>query len=206
MAILHRYQTVAFALLLLLPILGHAQEQAPRTAPEKGDWSISLGLFDADDGINFGVYRLFSDRLKLGLEVEVSYAGSDSDIFLAEGTINAQVVNWTANVGPSVWWYLTDLGPITPFLRAKTTLGWSLSKVELQDSRLSEEQSSSKSGSVALGAEWFPVRRLGVAGYTGLQFIRTSVKELNTDDTVLLERTRWNYRTFRSGLMVNFYF
>ena len=80
-AILHRYPTVAFALLLVLPILGHAQEQGPRTAPEKGDWSISLGLFEVDNGINFGAYRLFSDRVKLGLEVEVSYAGADSDQF-----------------------------------------------------------------------------------------------------------------------------
>ena len=115
-------------------------------------------------------------------------------------------MNWTLNIGPSVWWYLADLGPITPFLRAKATLGWGLSKVELQDSRLSEEQSSSKSGSVALGGEWFPVRRLGIAGYTGLLFIRTSVEELFTDESVRIERTLWNFRTFRSGLMVNFYF
>ena len=59
---------------------------------------------------------------------------------------------------------------------------------------------------VAVGAEWYPIRWLGVGGHTGLVWQRTDTEAINDNSGNSFEGATKNLRTFRSGLMVNFYF
>ena len=60
-------------------------------------------------------------------------------------------------------------------------------------------------GSVAIGAEWFPLKGIGVSGHTGFQYSREKMDRRNENDQ-LLERTTINYGSFRSSLVFSFYF
>jgi hypothetical protein len=58
--------------------------------------------------------------------------------------------------------------------------------------------------SLSIGAEWYPIRYLGIGAHAGLQWLNESYD--STAGNVIRDRSTTTWGTFRSGLELHFYF
>lgn len=193
--------------LLTLAFLGLILLAAPASAQraESGDYSVAISLFDSDTGTSFSAGRMFGNRLHGSLELIWRNADAEDDAHDIQVGVDAQAIQTQWLVGPTVKFYGTQTGPVVPYLRAKIGYGKSRSDLILTGSKVRDEETSRVEASMAIGAEWFPIKGLGFSGHTGLQFSRESMERLN-ENNGLLERRTDNYGTFRSGVTLSYYF
>ena len=187
------------ALLLLAPV--HGAAQTPENVPGAGVWGVHFTLFDDDGSRIFGVSRMMSDRIKLGLELDLSYVSIEDEV---EGPFGDDVTLEQYAVRPTFTWYGLRNEVVSPFLRGAVRYGWSSAKGT--SSGIREIASQVVGGTAAVGAEWYPLRWLGVSGFTGFQVTRTEEEIISDTDRLVRDRTTWSYATFRSGLNLTFYF
>lgn len=197
---------LAIGLLAAAPVSSSAQQDG--RVPSDGDWSITLLLFNEDGGVNFGLFNMITDRANLGLEVDFDFSAAESDVTTqsGQGAVDGESDNWSVAIGPSLRWYGLRDSPVSPFLRTKVSVGWGGSSLELNDALQRERNDFTVQGSLAIGAEWYPIRWLGIAGHTGVVASRTWTDVLNNAARNDTELRSWNVRTFRSGVQLNLYF
>jgi hypothetical protein len=187
------------ALLLTLPVSLRGQ------GAEKGTWSVGIPLFTEDVGSVLNLGRMMTDRLHLGIELDLRAARLEEDANRPSAGIDAKIENRDFAIGPVLKWYGTDVGPVVPFLRLRGLWGQSSQRVTLIETVVQQDDTTLWAASLGLGAEWFPIRQLSLSGYTGFQY-STQTRERREDDGDQVDRTTENAGTFRSALTVAFYF
>ena len=210
----HRPRTrralLPLAALAALALPGPAElgaQQSRDHAPGDGEWSVMFTLFEPDVVTHLGVFRMVGDRINLGLEADLNWADGEQRVEPDDGIpTRAEGTTWTASVGPTVRWYGSRIGPVSPYLRSRLAIGWGGSELYVNDVRQNEEESVSVNLSLGIGAEWYPVSGIGIGGHTGIQWTRTDTDRRSDSQGTDYDGTTQNLRTFRSGLVISFYF
>lgn len=199
-----RLLSLSLLLLVLAPAAIRAQpSRADSPVPVAGDWTVAASLFTSDTGSVFSVGRMLTDRLSLGLELDLRSTDSEETL-QASVESRGEATSTDHTIGPTVKWYGTRDTPVSPYLRAKVAFGWDDEELFIQGERQRYEDLFRIQASLSLGAEWYPLRFLGVGGHAGFQWLRDTVDSEAND--VARDRTTTTWGTFRSGLELNFYF
>lgn len=185
--------------------LASASPADAQRVPVDGDWSISAQLFNSDLGTIFGLWHMFTDRINAGIEAEIR-SGESSEELDAQVVTRGVATTDLFTIGPSIKLYGMRGGPVSPYLRAKVQMGWERRKLTQNEDLLRDEDFAVKQGSVSLGAEWYPIRALGIGFHTGLQYLRSNGTIVDNLGNLTRERESTTYGTFRSGLEVHFFF
>jgi len=193
------------ASVLLLVLLALVPASLRAQGPDRGDWSIGIPLFTEDVGTVLNLGRMFTDRLHIGIELDLRAAEIEEDPNQPSAGIDAKVENRDFAFGPVVKWYGSEVGPVVPFLRFRGLWGKASQQFTLGDEVVQEDNTDLWAASLGIGAEWFPLRALSLSGYTGFQMSRESRDRAEIDGDQV-ERTTQNAGTFRSALTVAFYF
>lgn len=194
------------ALLLVFLVTSPCVAQSPPGLPLAGDWSLSGSLFTATPASVLGVGRMMTDRLALGLEVNLRTSDSDETIVSTTSNV-ATTGRGTSNshtFGPTLKWYGTRDTPVSPYLRAKVAVGWADNELVIQGDQQQYQDTFTIQGSMSIGAEWYPLRHLSVGGHAGLQWLRDDID--SSANGIVRDRSNTSWGTFRSGLEVQFYF
>ena len=195
-------------LLVCLVAIASTAAFAPLSAQNRadnGDWSVAIALFESGTGTVFSAGRMFSDRLHGAVEVTYRRADVSDDPEALSVGVKANALSGEWLIGPTVRFYGAQRGPVVPYLRAKVGFGNAVSDLTIGGSDLRDQDTFTIQGSVAIGAEWYPVKGIGISGHTGFQYSRETMERYNEND-ILLKRTTDNLGTFRSSLMLSFYF
>lgn len=173
--------------------------------PDKGDWSIGILLFTDDTGTVFNVGRQWTDRLHIGVEVDLREASIEDEVTDVSLGVDTRVAASDFLVGPVAKWYGRSMGPVLPFIRGRVVAGWGDQVFEQAGVERWSDDTFQVAASLGIGAEWFPMRQISFSGYTGIQTSR-AVQERVYPDGRSAERTTVNSGTFRSALSISFYF
>jgi len=192
------------ALTLGTALLFAAPAQAQRL-PVQGDWSIATQLFSSNTGTVFGLWRMITDRINGGVEIDFRYGNSEEDVD-SNVSVTGTAKTWHFNVGPSVKFYGLRSAPVSPYLRFKGSVEWAGAKSTIQNLVLRDQDEFSMQGSVALGAEWYPIRQLAIGAHTGFQWLHTTLDRSENDASIVRDRVTDTLGTFRSGLELHFFF
>jgi hypothetical protein len=187
---------------LALPVTA----QTPPEVPKAGDWSLSGTLFSSTPGSVLGFGRMITDRLALGLELDLRTSDADEIITSSASNVvtTGRATSTDHTFGPTLRWYGTRETPVSPYVRAKVAVGWNDSELIVQGDQQQYQDTFTIQGSLSLGAEWYPLRYLSIGGHAGLQWIRDDVD--SAANGIVRDRTTTSWGTFRSGLEVQFYF
>ena len=178
---------------------------AQAQGPEKGDYSFAVLLFTNTTGSRMEVGRQWFERLYGGLELEVREASIEDEPSDPTAGVRSKVASSDFLVGPVVRWYGEAVGPVIPFLRARVAVGWGDETFRQASEIRYTEETFEVAGSLAVGAEWFPMRQVSFSGHTGLAISRLD-RERILDTGATAERTVFNSGTFVSALSIRFYF
>ena len=193
------------ALLAFLLLAAALPGQLLGQGPEKGDWSVGILLFTNDTGTVFNAGRQWTDRLHIGVEVDLREASIEDDVTDVSLGVATRVAASDFLVGPVAKWYGRAVGPVVPFLRGRLVAGWGDQVFEQAGVEQWQEDTFQVAASLGIGAEWFPMRQVSFSGYTGIQTSR-AVRERVYPSGAKAERTTLNSGTFRSALSISFYF
>lgn len=197
--------TIRSALLASLLLTAALPGQILGQAPEKGDWSVGILLFTNDTGTVFNAGRQWTDRLHVGIELDLREASIEDDVTDVSLGVDTKVAASEFLVGPVAKWYGRAVGPVVPFLRARVVAGWGDQVFEQAGVEQWREDTFQVAASLGIGAEWFPMRQVSFSGYTGIQTSK-SQRERVFPSGAKAERTTLNSGTFRSALSISFYF
>jgi hypothetical protein len=180
----------ALGLALTLSVAGTAAAQRP-AGLEQGKRSISFGLPGDGGSTTFGIWTMFADDLNLGLNLGLNLNSAST-----EGTTTNKTTFFS--IAPALRYYTGALGPVSPFLYGET---------ELSYGKAQQPNNGANTGfglAGGLGAEWFPVGNISIAGFTGLglnaRWTSTTTGATTVKSSILSLGTR------TSGLSINFYF
>lgn len=171
--------------------------------PVAGDWTLAASLFEPDTGSLFGIGRMLTDRLAVGLELDLR--DTDSEETLESNiTTRGQARSTDHTIGPTLRWYGSRDTPVSPYLRAKMAFGWDDDELIIQGDQQQYQDLFTLQASLSLGAEWYALRYLSVSGQAGIQWRRDTVD--SAANGVSRDRSTTTWGTFRSGLALNFWF
>ena len=102
--------------------------------------------------VNFG--RQWTDRLHLGVELDLREASVEEDVTDIELGVDSKVAASDFAIGPVARWYGEAVGPVLPFLRARALVGWGDQTFEQAGQEQYTDDSFRVAGSLAIGAEW----------------------------------------------------
>jgi hypothetical protein len=193
------------ALCLLVTTTGGAPKALDGQAPEQGTWSVGLPLFTEEVGSVLNAGFMATSRLLVGLEVDLQSAAVEQDVNRPTVGFNSRVESQDFAIGPVLKWYGGDVGPLVPFLRLRGLIGWGTEQITVEEEPFRETDTTILAASLAIGAEWFPIRQLSLSGYTGFDYSHRTLERLEFDGD-LIERTGTDFGTFLSALAVTFYF
>lgn len=196
-----RIRAAALSAVLALVLVSPARAQGP----EKGDFSVGLLLFTAQTGTVMNIGRQWTDRLHVGIELDLRDASVHQEVTSVALGVETRVSNYDVALGPVLRWYGTPVGPVVPFLRVRGIAGWGGQKLEQAGAEQWREETNVLATSVGIGAEWFPMRQVSFSGYTGLQASRTKTDRIFPSGEFATQKTV-NTGTFRSGVSISFYF
>jgi hypothetical protein len=204
------YVTAAAVCALLAAAPVRAQEAAPDTTPrtslQKGAWSLSFDVpaYGANAGSgSFGGWKMVGERTNLGLIVGIQVSNRDESM---DGSEYDRETTWL-NSGLHLRRYVGTIGEVTPFLAAGIN-GYAGRSTNRQGTTSAEVRVFGAGVQGGVGVEWFPVRRVSVAGHTGAQIgIFASDDEVETE-TGPREGTQHTLdaTTFTSRLSLQIYF
>jgi hypothetical protein len=185
-----------------------AADTVPRTSLQKGTWSISFvppGYDAIGTRAEFGVWEMVGSRTNLGISLTIGVDGSETEGGGSGGTDASTSVT----LGASVKQYVVAPRDVTPFVLGTAAIGGVYVRRDRDDGY--EDRSRGANGSVraAVGAEWFPTRRISVSGYTGfgLHVTRYDLEQTYPDGKELDgEGSSVSFRSFTSALSVQLYF
>jgi hypothetical protein len=179
--------TISLMTLFVLMTAGSAAAQSSNL-PGEGTRSISFGLPGDQGSGSFGIWTMLNEKVNLGLNLGLGISNSRT-----EGTTTAKGTSFS--IGPALRYYTAALGPVAPFLYGQGDFHYG------KDTLPAPERSDKGFGLTGgLGAEWFPVRNIGIAGFTGLRLARTS----STREPI--SSSSFSFGTLTSGLSFNIYF
>jgi hypothetical protein len=168
----------------------HAQEgRAPAPTPV-GDYVMSFSL-PSGGGPGFGIGHQWSPRTRIQFQVAVDWEQQDTE--LAEGVPSVRTRDLSIEGGPELRIYGLLDRPVLPFFHLTAFGGYEESSLDPSSLRFG--------GEVGVGAEWFPVRGVGISGQSGFRLVRSAPRE-NLSPSV----TTLRGALFRSGLSLNLYF
>lgn len=187
---------------LALPVTA----QTPPSLPTAGDWSLAGTLFTDSPNSVLGIGRMMTDRLSLGLEIDLRTSDADEKITSNASNVvtRGQATSTDHTIGPTLKWYGTRETPVSPYVRAKVAVGWDDNELVVQGDQQQYQDTFTIQGSLSIGAEWYPLRYLSIGGHAGLQWLRDDVD--SAANGIVRDRSTTSWGTFRSGLEVQFYF
>ena len=184
-----------------------AADTVPRTSLQKGSWSLSFIApgYSAGERAEFGAWEMMGPRTNLGITLVIAVDGNDQAGSSGSGTEASTSVSLGANVKQ----YVMAPREVTPFLLGSVAIGGAFSRRDRSDGY--DDSSRGMTGNVraAVGAEWFPVRRMSLSGFTGftLNASRFDVEQTWPDGTEGEgESSFFSFRTFASALWLQIYF
>ena len=207
--------SAAAAALLLLSASARAQDAAteaaadtmPRTSLQKGTWSLSFQapVYGSGGGTGeFGVWEMVGTRTNLGFTLGISVGGVDVD-----GERDQTEAVTRVGVGLNVRRYLVEPREVTPYLQGTASIGGSYQRRDDSDGYEAEDRGVEAGLEAAVGAEWFPVRRMSVAGHTGFGlFARRFEQHQKSPSGAEFDQdgSSLHVRSFTTGLSVQIYF
>ena len=191
-------------LIAVLPL--SATAQTPPQLPTAGDWSLSGTLFDSSPNSVLGIGRMMTDRLALGLEIDLRTSDADETVTSSASSVvtTGRATSTDHTLGPTLKWYGTRDTPVSPYVRAKVAVGWDDNELIVQGDQQQYQDTFTIQGSLAIGAEWYPLKYLSIGGHAGLQWLRDEID--SSANGIARDRSATSWGTFRSGLEVQFYF
>jgi len=177
---------IAMAMLFLGVGLGQAQEA--RAIPEPGRYGLSFRLPEGG-GTGFGIRRIMTERINLGLEITFDYAWAET----RGEPLDLKSSGRSMGIHPDLRFYLRTTGRIVPFLMVAAGIDHAKSPTD--------ESFLGYLGRAGIGAEWFPVDRVSVVGSTGVGMTYSHLER-----TQNRERNNFDLTMFRSAITLNLYF
>jgi hypothetical protein len=211
--------TAAAAALLSLAAPAHAQDvvaAAPAPADsisgnslQKGTWSLSFMLPGGGGSGAVGAWKMISPRTNLGVFAGLTVNRSESDVGTPLGEREVTDSRTLLDVGVQAKRYVIDRDEVAPFLFGSASIG--TARETREDETTYDVRNRVAQGTLTAGAgvEWFPVRRVSVAGYTGLSVhagLSDSEQGLSDGGDVTYDTTFLGAGTFTSGLTLQIYF
>lgn len=210
--------TAAAAALLSLAAPARAQavvvvtesaDTLPRSSLRKGTWSLSFALPGDGGSGSVGAWKMVSPRTNLGVFVGLTAARVESDVESPLGEQEVTDSHTMLEVGVQAKRYVTHADEVAPFLFGAASMG--TVREDRDDETTFDRQNHVTQGNLAAGAgvEWFPVRRVSVAGYTGFSVhagLSGSQQDLAAGGEVKYDSTFVSAGTFTSGLSLQIYF
>lgn len=203
----------AAAALLLLSAPARAQDAeaaadtTPRTSLQKGTWSLSFQapVYGSGGGTGeFGAWEMVGSRTNLGLTLGISVGGVDIN-----GDRDQTDALTSASLGLNLRRYLVEPRDVTPYVQGTVTAGGSYQRREDSAGYESEDRGVEGGLGAAVGAEWFPTRRMSVSGHTGFRiFARRFEQHQEVPDGREFDQdgTSLHVHTFTTALMLQIYF
>lgn len=180
------------AVLFLLHAVPASAQRRPEPLRE-GTYSLAFTIPTAST-TSFGIWRLFSDRTAVGLDVNFNYRSEEHE---AQGRVN-EADGFSVHIGPALKRYFSPERTVAPFLYGAATVGYSQADLRTF-TRNEDREAFDASGALGLGVDWFPLDRLSIGGFTGL------TAGYSTTDRPG-DHQAWSVRTFRSDLVMHIYF
>ena len=159
---------------------------------------------------SFGYWRMRSERTNVGWEIGFGAEQAWSTFETELGNESEQsTTNVAVSVGPSVRRY-TDVGQrVSPFVQTGASVGYGYQRSQHSPGRGSaaEVVQSAHSivfnGSLGIGAEWFPLSRVSLSGYTGVNAGALYATSERSDNSANM----WSLRagTFTTALSFRIY-
>ncbi|TVR50227.1 MAG: hypothetical protein EA421_17525 [Gemmatimonadales bacterium] len=184
------------ALTLLAWAPAGAQAQQPRAdgreAPALvGDYMLSFQLPDGGGpGVGLGFQATTRTRLQFSVRGQWSRVETEDS---ASGT-ESSARNWNVEAGPEIRIYGLQSRRVLPFFHLAGSGGYGES--------VSGDSRTTVRGELGFGAEWFPLRSIGISGQTGLGMARLRDEPTDSGPRV----TSLQAELFRSALSLNLYF
>jgi hypothetical protein len=181
-------------------------EAPPRTALQKGTWSLSFVApgYSGGERAQFAIWEMMGSRTNVGLALELSVSGRDRD----QDGDDVTEASTGAGMGINVRRYAGAERAVMPFVQGGVFGRGGYSRRE-GDSYDADLKMMSVGVEAGIGAEWFPVRHFSLSGYTGARLSTSRYEEEYTgpDET---ERTSSStegaFQAFTSALSVSIYF
>jgi hypothetical protein len=184
------------------------EDSVPRTSLQKGTWSLSFvppGYSGSGERTEFGAWEMVGPRTNLGITLAVGVDGYETEGGGGGGT----EASTSVSLGATVKQYVMAPRDVTPFLLGSVAIGGAFTRRDRDDGY--DESSRAVIGNVraAVGAEWFPVRRMSLSGFTGfvLNASRFDVEQTWPDGKEIDgEGSNLSFRSFTSALWLQIYF
>jgi len=212
-----RHLTTLVAFAGVLALAGSAAAQTPDSieALTPGRRALSFNLPNGG-GAGLGIWRMVAPDRARGFFVNFSAGYNHSASTPPGGTEQSgNSLHLAASVGPQVRRYLARRAPVAPYVQSGLSLGIGYQRQTLEPSQAggASDESHSWSGnagaSVAAGVEWFPLRRVSLAGQTGVDVSGGYSRYSGTTGGVSEGHgSSWSIGlgTFVSSLMLQIYF
>ena len=209
---MRRWVSVGFLLgALSLGSTLDAQSDAASESPlAVGVQSLSFNVTGDGTG-SFGYWRMRSERTNVGLEIGFGGEQTWSTFNAESGNESDQSTTRVAvSVGPRFRRY-TDVGQrVSPFVQTGASVGFGYQRSEHSPGSggggevVQSGHSVELNGSLGIGAEWFPLSRVSLSGYTGVN----AGAAYATSKTSHSSANGWRLRagTFTTGLSFRIYF
>ncbi|HZG42090.1 MAG TPA: outer membrane beta-barrel protein [Longimicrobium sp.] len=207
---MHRISATAamFALIVAAPLRAQdaAADTTPRTSLQKGAWSLSFDVPSYGGGAGggaFGGWKMVGERTNLGLLVRIH--ANDRDDSTEESETDQR--SSSLAVGLHARRYAPTIRDVTPFLAAGIE-GYTGRSTQRHNDASVTGRGYGASAQAGVGVEWFPVRRVSLAGHTGAEVrIYTSSSEVDTDNGPREnDQSALDFATFTSRLSLQIYF
>lgn len=185
------------ALALLLGVAAHPAraQAAPVDNPlRRGVVSLMAGV---SPDLEVGVWRMVSDRTSVGLAV-----GGIVEHMTSDGS---GMTSRLLTVGPQFKHYGSTTGTLLPYLHGGASVGTSEFRTnQAPDQRENRSTNRLLTADLAVGLDWFPVRRISLGGYTGLRASVLSNRSRSSSGSG--NGSEWRVGTFTSGIGAHLYF
>lgn len=181
-------------------------EAPPRTALQKGTWSLSFVApgYSGGDRAQFAVWEMMGNRTNVGLALELSVSGRDRE----QDGDDLTEASTGLGLGINVRRYAGAERAVMPFVQGGVfgRGGYSRRDGDTYDTDVKVFSAGVEAG---LGAEWFPVRHFSISGYTGARLSTSRYEEDYTapDDTEhTSSSSEGAFQAFTSALSISIYF
>jgi len=186
--------------LVLFPAGARAQDDDP--VPEKGAYALSFAL-PSGGGTSFSAWKMLGRHNLWGIELDLSISDTDLDANSIQAGGDSTVDDHQITVGPTWKHYFRPQKTVAPFFR--TTLGIGRTKMTTEQGQATRKQSSfTVLLRTSIGADWFPVEGISIGGFTGLVF--SYIDADASLNAASIDQTTFAVATFRSNLVINFWF
>jgi hypothetical protein len=201
----------AALLLLSAPVRAQDDEAAadttPRTSLQKGTWSLSFQapVYGSGGGTGeFGAWEMVGSRTNLGLTLGISVGGTD-----VNGDRDQTDAITAVSLGLNLRRYLVQPRDVTPYVQGTARAGGSYQRRDDSAGYEAEDRGVEGELGAAVGAEWFPVRRMSLSGHTGFSvFARRFEQRQEAPDGTesKVDGTSLHVRSFTTALTLHIYF